>query len=73
MIDAALLSQIKTLSAVERIELLGAVWETFTPEEAPVTAEEKQLLEARLADLRQKPNDQSPWREVQARMRSQLP
>lgn len=73
MIDAALLSQIKTLSAVDRMELLGAVWETFTPKEAPVTAEEKQLLEARLADLRQKPNDQSPWREVQARMRARLP
>lgn len=73
MIDAALLSQIRTLSAVDRTELLGAVWESFTPEEAPVTEEEQQLLEARLADLREKPNDQSPWREVQARMRSRLP
>ncbi|MGY8904858.1 MAG: addiction module protein [Burkholderiales bacterium] len=73
MIEATLLSQVKTLSAVDRIELLGVVWETLTPEDAPVTAEEKQLLDARLADVQQNPVDQSPWREVQARMRLSLP
>lgn len=73
MINATLLSQIKTLSVVDRMELLGVVWESFTAEEAPVTEEEKQLLDARLADFRQSPNDQSPWREVQARMRQRLP
>lgn len=73
MIEATLLSQVKTLSAVDRIELLGVVWDTLTPEEAPVTAEEKQLIESRLADLQKNQNDQSPWREVQARMRQSLP
>ncbi|MGQ0501955.1 MAG: addiction module protein [Panacagrimonas sp.] len=73
MIEAALLSQVKTLSVVDRIELLGAVWETLTPEDAPVTSEEKQLFDARLADLQKNPNDQSPWREVQARMKLSLP
>ena len=73
MIDATLLSQIKTLSAGDRMELLGVVWESFSPEEAPVTEEEKQLLDARLTDFRQNPDDQSPWREVQARMRQRLP
>jgi putative addiction module component (TIGR02574 family) len=73
MIEAAMLSQVKTISAVDRIELLGVVWETLTPEDAPVTSEEKQLLDSRMADFQQKPNDQSPWREVQARMRRSLP
>lgn len=72
MIEAALLSQIKTLSAVDRIELLGAVWESLTPEEAPVTTEEKQLLESRLTDFQQHPSDQSPWREVQTRLGQRL-
>lgn len=73
MIAATLLSQVKTLSAVDRIELLSVVWETLTPEDAPVTVEEKQLLDSRLADFQKNPDDQSPWREVQARMRRKLP
>ena len=73
MIDATMLSQVKSLSAVDRIELLSVVWESLTPEDAPVTVEEKQLLDLRLADFQKKPNDQSPWREVQARMRLNLP
>jgi putative addiction module component (TIGR02574 family) len=73
MIEATLLSQVKTLSAPDRIELRGAVWETLTPEDAPVTREEKQLLDSRLADFQKHPADQSPWREVQARMRRSLP
>ena len=73
MIEATLLSQVKTLSAVDRLELLGVVWETLTPDEAPVTPEEKQLLGSRLADFQNNPNDQSSWRDVQARMRRNLP
>ncbi|MBK9426200.1 MAG: addiction module protein [Gammaproteobacteria bacterium] len=73
MVDAALLSRVKTLSPAERLELIGAVWETLSPADAPVTAEEKVLLDARLADLDNSPEDQSPWSEVQARLRRQLP
>ena len=73
MIDPHLLSQVKTLSAIERIELLGVVWETLKPDETPATIEEKQLLDTRLADFQKNPNDQSPWREVQARIRLNLP
>ncbi len=73
MVDAALLSRVKTLSPAERLELIGAVWETLSPADAPVTAEEKVLLDARLADLDSSPEDQSPWSEVQARLRRQLP
>ncbi|MBK6961345.1 MAG: addiction module protein [Gammaproteobacteria bacterium] len=73
MVDAALLSRVKTPSPAERLELIGAVWETLSPADAPVTAEEKVLLDARLADLDNSPEDQSPWSEVQARLRRQLP
>ena len=73
MIAANLLSQVKTLSAADRIELLGVVWETLTAEDMPLTSEEKQLLDARLADFQNDPNDLSPWRDVQARLRRNLP
>jgi putative addiction module component (TIGR02574 family) len=72
MIEATLLSQVKTLSAADRIELLGVVWASLAPEDAPVTAEEKHLLDARLADLAQNPQDQSSWRDVQLRLKQRL-
>ena len=60
MVDAALLSRVKTLSPAERLELIGAVWETLSPADAPVMEEEKALLDARLADLDNGPEDQRP-------------
>lgn len=73
MLDTVLLSRVKTLSVADRLELLGQVWESFSPTEVPVTEEEKRLLDERLADLAQNPHHQSPWREVQARLRQRLP
>lgn len=66
MVDAALLSRVKTMSPADRLELIGAVWETLSPADAPVTEEDKALLDARLADLENNPADQSPWSEVQS-------
>lgn len=73
MLDTVLLSQVKMLSVADRLELLGQVWESLSPTEVPVTEEEKRLLDERLADLRKNPHHQSPWREVQARLRERLP
>lgn len=73
MVDAALISRVKTLSPAVRLELIGAVWETLSAADVSVTAEQKALLDARLADLDSSPEDQSPWSEVEARLRRQLP
>lgn len=73
MVDEALISRVKDLSAAERLELIGLVWETLSPEDVPVTEEEKSLLDARIADAENNPEDQSPWSEVRERLRRQLP
>ncbi|TAN49937.1 MAG: hypothetical protein EPN21_10325 [Methylococcaceae bacterium] len=73
MINASLISQVKSLTVAERIELIGVVWKTLAPGEVPVSEKEKGLLDARLADMELNPNDQSPWSDVQARLRQQLP
>ncbi|MDP1699287.1 MAG: addiction module protein [Xanthomonadaceae bacterium] len=73
MVSTVLISQVKTLSAADRLELIGAVWETLSPIDAPATDEEKTLLDARLADLETNPGDHAPWPEVQARLRRLLP
>lgn len=72
MIDAALLTRVKTLSPAERLELIGAVWESLEPADLPVSEDEKQLLDQRLADAEAKPEDQSDWSDVRGRLRSQL-
>ena len=73
VVDAALISKVKTLSVAERLELIGAVWESFSGNDVPVSEEEKALLDARLTDIETSPEDESAWSEVQARLRSRLP
>ena len=72
MIGAALMSQVKTLGIADRIELIGAVGKRCLLSEWPVSEEEQALLDARLADMEQNPEDQSLWSEVQARLRQRL-
>ncbi len=73
MVDTALITKVKTLSATDRLELISAVWETLSPEETAVTEEEKAMLDARIQDLEANPAAQSPWPEVQARLHRLLP
>jgi len=73
MVSTALISQVRHLSVADRLELIEAVWETLSPDDAPVTEEEKALLDSRLMDVRENPEDQSPWSEVRERLRRQLP
>ena len=68
MIDESLMTKVASLSAADRLELIGAVWDTLAPEDLPVTDAERALLDARLADMENHPNDQSPWPEVKARL-----
>lgn len=69
MIDAALISQFKTLSPKDRLELIRAVWGSLDQSEVAVSSAERDLLDARLKDLEENPSDQSAWHEVKARLR----
>jgi putative addiction module component (TIGR02574 family) len=68
MIDETLLAKVASLSPADRLELIGAVWDTLSPDDLPVTEAERALLDARLADMESNPDDQSPWREVKVRL-----
>ncbi len=70
MIDAALISKVKQMSPKDRLELIGAVWESLDQSTVSVSAAERELLDARLKDLEENPSDQSPWTEVKARLRN---
>jgi len=66
VIDESLLAKVSGLSPADRLELIGKVWDTLSPEDVPVTDGERALLDARLADMEAHPDDQSPWPEVKA-------
>ncbi|MGQ0568084.1 MAG: addiction module protein [Armatimonadota bacterium] len=66
--SADLLAEALRLSPQDRLELIGVLWDTLSQEDVPVTEEERNLLDARPADLEASPSDQSPWSEVKARL-----
>ena len=68
MIDESLLATVASLSPADRLELIGAVWDTLSTDDLPVTDAERALLDARLADMEAHPDAQSPWPEVKARL-----
>lgn len=73
MVNSTILSQVKSLSAADKLELIGAVWETLSPHEMSLTDDEKALIDVRLEDMRRNPDDQIPWTEAAAQLRQQLP
>lgn len=62
-----LLTEALKLSPSDRLQLIEALWDTLSEADIPVTAEERALLDERLADLEQNPGAQSLWSDVKAR------
>jgi putative addiction module component (TIGR02574 family) len=61
-------SQIGSLSAAEKAELLDAVWESLEAEAASLTHEQRAELDRRIAHHEQNPSDVIPWEQVRARL-----
>lgn len=68
MIDDSLLARVASLNPADRLELIGAVWNTLSPDDLPVTDAERALLDARLSDMERNPDDQGPWFDVKNRL-----
>lgn len=73
MVDEALIARVRELSTADRLELMGVLWNTLSSDDVPVTEAERQLLDARIADAEENPDDESPWSEVRDRLQRQLP
>jgi putative addiction module component (TIGR02574 family) len=63
-----ILEEALKLGPGDRLELIGALWDTLSESDVPLAPEERALLDSRLADLESNPDDQSPWEEVRARL-----
>ncbi|CAN5749031.1 hypothetical protein BH18ACI4_BH18ACI4_05250 [soil metagenome] len=73
MIDESLLEKIVRLKPADRQEPIGAVWDSLSPNDLPLTKAERALLDARLTDMESGPDDQGPWPAVKARLERLLP
>jgi len=59
-------NQIESLSAVEKAELLDAVWESLEAEALTLTEAQHAELDRRIAHHEQNPSDVIPWEQVRA-------
>ena len=57
---------ISLLSTQERLELIGELWDSLDQSEFPLTEEQKQELEKRLATADQDLADAVSWKDLQA-------
>jgi len=64
---------IDRLSVTDRLTLVQEIWDSIadTPDPFPLTDAQKQLLDRRLADLEENPNNVLTWEEIKARVRGQ--
>ena len=68
MLDQSLIAKLVSLSPAERLELIGAVWDSLSPEDIPVSDAERALLDVRIADMERNPDDHTPWPDVKNRL-----
>jgi putative addiction module component (TIGR02574 family) len=63
---------ISGLTAQERLELLGDLWDSLTPEEVPLTVAQRAELDRRLNELEADSELGIPWEEVLRRIRGRM-
>ena len=59
-------SQINSLSASEKAELLDTVWESLEADAVSLTDAQRAELDYRMARHQQNPSDVIPWQQVRA-------
>jgi putative addiction module component (TIGR02574 family) len=72
VVNPALLTQAKQLTPADRLELIEELWQSLNPDEFPVTAAEKSMLDERLADLAENPSSGRSWEDVEADLQQPL-
>ena len=59
-------SEIDRLSTAEKLDLLDALWESLEADAPPLTDEQREELDRRIAHYEQDPSDVIPWEQVRA-------
>ncbi len=69
MVDPVLVEQATRLSVDERLELIGAVWDSIDHSTRPVSPAVAALIEERVAEAQANPLDGRPWSEIRQSLR----
>ena len=64
----ALVDEMVKLPAPDRLELIGALWDSLDDEEVPLTPAQAAELDRRLNDMEENPGDEMPWEEARKRI-----
>ena len=56
--------EIEKLSADERLELIGELWDSLQPEQVPITPQQRQELDRRIALYEKDPDAGEAWESV---------
>ena len=59
-------NEIRNLSPAEKFDLLDAVWESLENDPLPLSTEQREELDYRVARYRRNPADVTPWEQVMA-------
>ena len=71
--NKGLLAELMELTPAERIQLAEDLWDSIAPEEMPpLTAEQIEEIDRRLAEHRKDPSTALPWEEVRSWLWSRL-
>ncbi len=64
------IADIKAMTVEQRLDLIERVWDTLVeiPDEIPVPDWHKDVLEIRLQDFQQNPEDGASWDEIERRI-----
>ena len=69
MVERALLEQMKGLGVDDRLEIIGALWDTIDPDALPVEPGVAALIDERLAEADADPLMGEPWEDVKESLR----
>jgi putative addiction module component (TIGR02574 family) len=72
MVDPALRERVRQLTPEDRLDLIADLWESLDTEAIEVTDAEKRLLDERIDDLEQNPDDERPFDDFMADLRARL-
>ena len=65
-----LLAEARKLAPGERLDLIAEIWDTLESADVPVTDEERDIRDSRMADLEANPSAQEPWEQARASLES---
>lgn len=74
MHSPTLLSNLKSLSTQDKLQLVQELWDDIAAESTQLrlTASQRQLLDERLEDMAQNPDDDSSWEDARNRILKSL-